>query len=63
MAKTKAEIIDDLRECEIELAKAEHKVRILTDALMEICAGVPCDKWVFDVANAALTRIKNVRSI
>ena len=62
-AKTKAEIIDDLRECEIELAKAEHKVRILTDALMEICAGVPCDKWVFDVANAALTRIKNVRSI
>lgn len=63
MAKTKMEIIDDLREREIELVEAEHKIRILTDALMEICAGVPSDKWVFDIANTALTRIKNVRSI
>ena len=37
-----------------ELARTRKALDVAVDALKEICAGVPSDKWVFDTANKAI---------
>lgn len=39
------------------LIDAKKKLDDAVDALREICAGVPSDKWVFDTANKAINEL------
>lgn len=39
---------------EQELDRTRKALDVAVDALREICAGVPSDKWVFDTANKAI---------
>ena len=37
-----------------KLERTRKALDVAVDALREICAGVPSDKWVFDTANKAI---------